>query len=171
MRRPSFRNKERNCGGESVLCIVRYSLISYVYSISDLPAYTNFCRVFFGRQKKEQANFACSFPQIWKFCLERFPLFRYCMIYDCRTVIPFSSALSSSSFSAIFDIRPVFTSLTASSSLSYSMKRNAIFLRSFLSILLQILSRICYIQEKPCFVYIMQCMHTSRYLGLFFRYQ
>ena len=108
-----------------------FLLISYAFSISDLPAYTNFCRVFFGRQKKEQANFACSFPQIWKFCLERFPSFRYCMIYDCRTVMSFSSALSSSSFSAIFDIRPVFTSLTASSSLSYSMKRNAIFFAFF----------------------------------------
>ena len=144
---------------------------SLMHSVYQIYRQMQIFAEFFQQAKKEQANSACSSHQIWKFCLERFPSFRYCMIYDCRTVMSFSSALSSSSFSAIFDIRPVFTSLTASSSLSYSMKRNAIFLRSFLGILLQILSRICYIQEKPCFVYIMQCMHTSRYLGLFFRYQ
>ena len=119
-------------------------LISCIYYTRFAGIY-KFLLSFLGKAKKEQADFACSSHQIWKFCLERFPLFRYCMIYDCRTAMPFSSALSSSSFSAIFDISPVSTSLTVSSSLSYSMKRNAIFLRSFLSILLQILSRICYI--------------------------
>ena len=39
-------------------------LYIYIYSIPDFPAYTNFYRVFIGRQKKEQAGFACSFSQI-----------------------------------------------------------------------------------------------------------
>lgn len=131
MLRPFFRNKERNCDGESVLCTMGISPHLLCIQYTRFTDRCKFLPSFFSRQKKEQANSACSFYQIWKFCLERFPSFRYCMIYDCRTVIPFSSALSSSSFSAIFDIRPVFTSLTASSSLSYSMKRNAIFFAFF----------------------------------------